>query len=315
MKDLDERSTSAEEQYAPLPLRAKLFRLVGQQSWIPRGRDRILRKIWDPDSGDSFPFVVDFFGLHYPGNLSEYIDWRVFAYGCAAPAELCLLAELSAELRKTKSRIAFFDVGANVGHHTLFMALHADDIFAFEPFPPLQEKIRQKLVLNQLSHVRVIPCALGATDRVQLYYPGKGSNSGTGSFVSEEIRAGSVGAELQIRNGDRLFSELDLPGIDLLKMDVEGFECEVVHGLAGRIHRDRPPILMELSELSRAAFGSEQNFKSCFWDGAVFAGVTSKAVRYSYGLEPLRFNGPNPTGEVLVVPPELSDFVSRRISS
>lgn len=291
---------------APLPLRLKLLRLVGKQTWIPRGQDRILRAIWHPDCGVNFPFTVDFFGFRYPGDLAEFIDWTVFAYGSYAHNELMLLAALTAELRKRKSRVVFFDIGANVGQHSLFMAGKVDDVFSFEPFPPLQEKIRLKVELNNIRNVQVIPFALGDADGALKYHPGAGQNAGTGTFIPEEngIYAETVG--LPIRRGDHLSSELDLPPVDIMKIDVEGLEPGVLRGFRERIQRDRPVVLMELSDRSRSGFGSEQGLRDCFWDGAVFAGVSGRGGK-GFRLSTFRYA----EDEILVVPPELADFVGR----
>jgi len=296
-----------------VPFRAKLLRLLGRQTWIPRGQDRILRAIWPP--GKRLPFVVDFFGFRYPGNMAEFIDWNVFAYGCYAPAELALLAALSSELRKRKSRIIVFDVGANVGHHTLFMAGHADEVVAFEPFPPLLQRIREKIDLNRLTNVRLVPTALGDSDGSLQYFPGREGMSGMGSFVSEEVRRNhdKDPVSLQIRRGDQISSELALPPMDILKIDVEGFEAGVLRGFRERIQRDRPVVLMEMTNLSGKGFESEQNFRECFWEGAAFAGVTG-CSRRQYRLTPFRFSGPGASGEILVAPPEMADFITRRIS-
>lgn len=306
-------ATRVSDDYATrsVPFRAKLLRLLGRQTWIPRGQDRILRAIWPPNAEKSLPFVVDFFGFRYPGNTAEFIDWNVFAYGCCAPAELALLAALSSELRKRKSRIVFFDVGANVGHHTLFMAAHADEVVAFEPFPPLLQKIREKIDLNRLTNVRVVPSALGDLDGSLQYFPGREGMSGMGSFVSEEVRhhQDQEAVSLEMRRGDHLSSELALPPMDILKIDVEGFEAGVLRGFREHIQRDRPVVLMEMTNLSRKGFGSEQNFRDCFWEGAAFAGVTGRSGK-QYRLTPFRFSGPGASGEILVVPPEMADFIT-----
>src|ERR1700722_15372180 len=113
------------DQSAPgteLPFRLKLLRQIGKQTWIPRGQDRLMRAIWDPDTSPSFPFEVEFFGMTYGGDLARFIDWSVFAYGSYAYAELSLLEALAAEIRTKRGHVFFFDVGANVGHHSLFMA-------------------------------------------------------------------------------------------------------------------------------------------------------------------------------------------------
>jgi FkbM family methyltransferase len=289
-----------------LRLRAWLLRFLGHQTWIPRGRTRAVNMLWKPESGRSFPFEVDFFGTRYRGNLCHFVDWLVFTYGASCYEELTLLQALASELRKKKSKIAFFDIGANVGHHSLFMAKYADEIYAFEPFPLLQAKLQEKLALNQITNVRMIPFALGQEDEVRYYYPGNGTNSGIGTFIPDDRETYGEPIEIGIRDGDRLFSDLNLPPIDLMKIDVEGFEPLVFCGLAGRIQRDRPPILLELNERSRSSFGSEEGFRKHFWEGAVVAEVSTRRPGCVHELKPFRYQY---TNECLVVPPEMADFV------
>lgn len=293
------------------PMRLKLLRWTGKQTWIPRGHDWLLRKIWHPDAGRHFPFEVDFFGMRYAGDLVRFVDWKVFAYGSHASSELTLLEALATEIRNKRGHVFFFDVGANVGHHTLFMANKSDAVLAFEPFVPLQKLIRQRIELNHLDHVRVIPFALGEGDAVQSYYPGDVVNPGTGTFkpdADESDRRAPV--SLTIRNGDDLCEELNLPQIDLLKVDVEGFEPLVFRGLKERIQRDRPAILTEFSAKSRAGYASEDAFRKSWWEGAVFAEVCGRNGRV-FELKPFVYDK---TEEVLIVPPELAHFVNDRLA-
>ena len=72
------------------------------------------------------------------------------------------MEEMARQIRaKRPGPINFVDVGANAGHHTLFMARIADQVLAFEPFPPLQALINEKIAINYLKHVRLAPFALG----------------------------------------------------------------------------------------------------------------------------------------------------------
>jgi hypothetical protein len=169
--------------------RLKLLRWMGKQTWIPRGQDRLLRTIWHPDGNSSFPFEVDFFGMRYPGDLARSIDWTVFAYGAYAYAELILLEALATAIKKKRGHAFFFDVGANVGHHSLFMANKSDEVIAFEPFKPLQRLIQEKAELNHLNHLRIVPFALGEADEVREYYPGMTVNPEPGPFFLRRVRA------------------------------------------------------------------------------------------------------------------------------
>jgi FkbM family methyltransferase len=261
---------------AGFPFRLRLVRWVGRQTWIPRGQDRLLRWLLKPEDCGHFLFEVDFFGQRYRGDLAHYIDWLVFCYGSAAMSELTLLRGIAKAVRsRNPGPVIFLDIGANAGHHTLFMAAHADRVLAFEPYPPLQDMIRDKIKLNGLTNVGVMPFGLGEEDAVLDYYPG-GGNSGVGTFLPdvEEMRANPV--KLSIRNGDSLLEQHGLGRLTLLKVDVEGFEAAVFRGLSRRIRQDQPVILTELTEESRKHFGSEEGFRQAFYPGAEIMTVTGR---------------------------------------
>jgi FkbM family methyltransferase len=285
------------------PLRLRLLRLVGRQSWIPRGQHRLLRTIYDPDGGEHYYFDVDFFGQRYRGDLGHYIDWLVFCYGSLAYPELCLLRDLTRYLRgRAAQPIAFYDIGANVGHHSLFMAPLADQVIAFEPSEDLQAAIADKI-----GNVRVVPYALGDADEEIAYFPGAGSNSGAGSLHQSFPGVSTDSFTVKVRKGDALFASMNLPKMDLVKLDVQGYEPQVVRGLMERIKRDRPVILSEMTDHSRAGYGSEAAFRSLFYDDARFVEITG-GFRPWYGLQPFVYER---SDEVLIMPPELADFLDK----
>ncbi len=304
-------STPTRAEYrSRFPIRLEALRWFGRQTWIPRGRDRILRMALSPETCQPYSFEVDFFGLRYRGDLSQYIDWLVFMYGSYAYWELSLLEAISEELRKAQSTVNFFDVGANVGHHTLFMARLADRVLAFEPFGDLRDLIAQKISINGLTNVEVLPFALGAKDEELPYYPAAGRNSGMGTLMQEHGPGFRDPINVVVRKGDSLFDEYGLPRVDILKVDVQGFEPLVFQGLSRRIRCDRPIILTEITDESRQNAGSEEAFSNLFYEGAVFAEVHGRPgckfnlKRFDYAT----------AYEVLIVPPERTDFVSRSLA-
>jgi FkbM family methyltransferase len=261
---------------AERPVRLRVVRWVGRQTWLPRGQERLLRLLLDPESCRHFFFEVDFFGQKYRGDLAHYIDWMVFCYGSAATSEVSLLREIVKAIRsRNPGPSVFLDIGANAGHHTLFMAAHADQVIAFEPYPPLQRQIQAKVDHNGLTNVKLIPFGLGEKDVVLDYYPG-GGNTGVGTFLPDEEEIRTKPVKLKIRNGDSLLEELGADRLTVLKVDVEGFEASVFRGLSRRIQDDRPVILTELSDESRKQFGSEESFRQAFYSDAHFLAVTGR---------------------------------------
>ena len=291
-----------------LPAKLRLMRWLGHQEWAPRGTDRMLRAFHHPDSGKHFRFEVDFFGKRYRGDLAHYIDWLVFSYGAAPHCELTLLRAATEYVRARREEpIHFIDVGANVGHHTLFMSGVADGVISFEPFPSSCAELREKLALNHVTNVRVIPVGLGEKDEELPYFASTGANSGIGTFLEHGTAAYEQANTLSVRNGDPLFEQLALPRMDILKVDVEGFEPQVLRGLQQRIRRDRPVVLTELMDSTRASFGSEDGLRACFYENASFYGVEGPFNKRSYRLTPFRFAE---TDEILVLPPEYAEFAT-----
>ena len=292
-----------------VPMRLRLMRIVGKQTWIPRGQHWLLTRIWDPDSEKNFVFEVDFFGKRYQGDMAQYVDWKVFAYGCSTYCELALLRDLAAEMRRRRGGVAFFDIGANVGHHTLFMTSHADEVIAFEPFGDIRRLIEQKLAMNGVNNVKLFPFALGEKTEVQTYYPGGAVNSGTGTFMPEEIGTYQQPVSVEVKRGDEICEGSQLPRIDVMKVDVEGFEPLVFRGFADRLKRDRPVVMTELTDRSRSGFGSEEGLRRMFWDGAEYVEVCGREG-HGYTLRPFNYAT---AGEFLIVPPEWAAFVRARM--
>jgi len=287
----------------------KAMRWLGRQNWIPRGRQRLLALLWDPYREKHFPFEVDFFGRRYRGDLAHSIDWMVLVYGSYAYFELSLLKELTLSFKHGQQRVNFFDIGANKGNHTLFMADIADRVFAFEPFPGVLAAIDDKVSLNGLTNVQVIRTALGDVDSDLSYFPGAGGNPGKGTFISNPGSGFHEPVTLPVRNGDRLFDELGLPQLDIVKLDVEGYEAFVLRGLSSHLNRDRPAIVMEWSAMSRRTVTSESDFRSLFYDDAVFAEVRGRPG-CPFRLRPFEYST---THELLVLPAERAGFIQDRL--
>jgi FkbM family methyltransferase len=236
-----------------LSAKQQILRRIGHQNWL-RGRDRILRAFSHPENQQPFTFEIDFFGQSYTGNLTNFIDWTVFYYGAFNVHELRLLADIATALRAKGQPVNFFDVGANIGHHTLFMAPHSDRVFSFEPFSVVRNEMERKLTHAGVGNVTVFPVALGDKNESHAFSPPTGANQGTGTLddlLPENASAQKISVD--VVRGDDFFAANHLPPISLLKMDVEGYEAKALEGLRETIWRDRPPIFMEIQPDRKAS--------------------------------------------------------------
>ena len=146
-----------------------------------------------------------------------------------------------------------FDVGANIGYISLILARIADAggrVFAFEPDPNNLVYLRQNV--GKKTNVSIIEAGVGAeAGTLELYTEDlTGQNS---SFIRDfdqlSVNAASAGVRAKVRpvtvpvvNLDEFVHERNLSP-SFIKIDVEGFELEVLHG-ASVLMRDHGPVLV-----------------------------------------------------------------------
>ena len=220
-------------------------RWVGHRRWIRFGiRDRVARFVHDPDRASTEKFSVPFYGLRYVGDFVSFIDWSVFYFGAYSAAELDLLGRILT----VRGGGCCLDVGANVGNHTLYLASRAPLIIAFEPDPSLAQELRFRVSENRLPNVEVAGFGLGSITADLPFFASPDHNRGTGTFVTGiHERTGQTAV---VRPGDEVLAERGDPSIVLAKIDVEGFEPDVLRGLTRTLDRCRPVVFFEWSRRS-----------------------------------------------------------------
>jgi FkbM family methyltransferase len=283
-----------------------MLRTIGHRHWL-RGRDRLLRTFDDPDNHPSQPFETDFFGLSYSGDLANFIDWSVFYLGAFAIHELTLLGALADALHAQGRPVNFFDVGANIGHHSLFMSRHADRVFSFEPFSVVRDEMQRKLTHARVGNATIFPIALGNRNETATFHPPTGCNQGTGT-LGETLpdNASTEVISVEVVRGDDFFAANQLPPISLLKMDVEGFEVNAIEGMRETLLRDRPPILMEIQRDLEPGSGPGKStgIQPLLYPDHLLFEVGVKRGRYT--LAPF---AKGKTEEALVLPIELAGII------
>lgn len=127
----------------------------------------------------------------------------------------------------------FVDIGANVGIYSLIAAHRVGregKVLAFEPTPSTQAALRMTMVVNGLSDlVSVYDFALGSEDGTATLHCE--ATSGHNSLLMSSNPAIDT-VEVPVRRGDEILQGLKPT---LLKIDVEGWEVEVLDGLKATI--------------------------------------------------------------------------------
>ena len=218
-----------------------LLRVLGHQQWLRFGlRDRIIRAFHHPDTSKPEKFTVPFFGKRYTGDFSTFLDWSVYYYGAYCLEELTIMKDC---LKGIKDPIVL-DIGANIGHHSLFAATLAKEVHSFEPYGRVAEKLQQKIQQNALSNIHLHAVGLGDVATELYYHQPMGANTGTGTFIDNEL-SDSDSLKLPILRGDDFIPSLNLPKLDFIKMDIEGFEPYALRGLQQTLKKYNPIVFFE----------------------------------------------------------------------
>lgn len=137
----------------------------------------------------------------------------------------------------------FVDIGANVGFFTQ-MAAHlvgpTGMVVAVEPMDKNLQLIFRGIEQNNFEHVSVHACA--ASDRVEVVCVATGPGTSNGQVLAASV-SGNRLLFTQTRRLDDLVKDLDR--IDLVKLDIEGYELRAWRGMQRSLAKHRPTILSE----------------------------------------------------------------------
>lgn len=240
-----------------------LARWIWRQSWLPlRWKKNAYKKLDAQGAAPDAPFAMDFYGLDYRGNLNNGIEFAMYFYGAFEKPLLYFLRDCLNSLGETEpGDTVYCDVGANIGQHALFMSRVATQVHAFEPYPPVSEQLEAHLIRNRIDNVCLHKLGLGDEDGTLPFFAPSGSNTGVGSFDADSQQRGNTPAgQLRIARGDAYLTDLALTRLDLMKIDVEGFERKVLAGLRDTLQRFRPVLVIEVSYGQALSFRSREQF-------------------------------------------------------
>lgn len=126
----------------------------------------------------------------------------------------------------------FVDVGANEGFFTVLgssLVSESGRVIAIEPQTRLRTVLDQNLKLNELSNVALYQVAVSNTEGMAKLYLSPNINTGS-SGLSCATRYRVATQQVRTVTLTQLLADAGVEQVDLMKMDIEGFEYEAVLG-------------------------------------------------------------------------------------
>lgn len=188
------------------------------------------------------------YGFLYKSDLGDWLGQYVYLTGCYEPSTAQVIAEI------LKPGDTFIDAGANSGFFTLLasrcVGAHGR-VLAFEPVPAMRNRLQMNLALNKTGNVDIHDVALSNTAGESLFHEGPPGHKGLSSLRTLDKEAATFSVKT------RPFDELvcDSFTAKLIKVDVEGAEQLVIEGMMGLLTRQKPPLIVEITDSYLAEFG------------------------------------------------------------
>jgi FkbM family methyltransferase len=188
-------------------------------------------------------------GVSWDLDLDEGIDLSIYVLGAYEPGILRAYSSIIAR------GDVVFDIGANVGAHSLHFARLVGPtgrVVAIEPTDYAISKLRKNLSLNAELATRV---------SVRQHYLVAGGNLALPKAVAARWPVANVHADLDLKHlgkpealdhasaitADEVLEAENLHKLDFVKIDVDGNEYPVLRGFRRSLERFRPRMLIELA--------------------------------------------------------------------
>jgi FkbM family methyltransferase len=209
-----------------------------------KGKNRIARVLLKRTISESLDVSINGrYKLTYKvPNVNESIGFELFINGIYEFDNIKLI------INKIPKNGVFIDVGANIGSIAIPIAKLRPDIkvFAIEASPRVFSYLKYNVKVNKCENVILLNKAMAEIDNkiVSFYSPkvlfGKGSLLPIYTDIPENISTITLDS-LVVMYGIKL--------VDFIKIDVEGFEKNVLNGGQRILSQERPPkILFEFSD-------------------------------------------------------------------
>jgi FkbM family methyltransferase len=179
--------------------------------------------------------------------MSDEISSRLYFFGYSGGYEP-ETTEFFVRLLDTKRYV--FDIGANIGYYSLLAAARLEgsgEVHAFEPAPAPFEQLRASARLNGFRSLVCNQLAVADFDgETTLFLPSNQAWTLSSIDPGFSLNDGATQIAVACKTLQTYCRERDITRVDLIKMDAEGAEIKVLHGMGPLFDQLKPDVLCEV---------------------------------------------------------------------
>ncbi len=150
---------------------------------------------------------------------------------------------------KFSDNACFIDIGVNIGHTLVKLkSIYPNSMYyGFEPNPTCVYYLSKLTEKNKLKTTTIIPAAFGNENSLMELYFNYGS-ADEGATLVKDFRNDPVTSRklVPIINGAEFIGKQNFKKIDFIKIDVEGYEFEVLNNLSDVVKKYSSLIMCEI---------------------------------------------------------------------
>lgn len=180
-------------------------------------------------------------GIKYNLDLSNLIEYVIFWYGYIDKNQKALFDA-------TEENMTVIDVGANIGGTLLEFAKKAvgGRVIGFEPDPINYKKLIENISLNDFKNIETIRCGLGDREATMNLYSVESNNPGANKILNKN--ADIPHENIHVIRFDDFAAKNNLKNVDIIKIDIEGFEMNMLKGAEQTLKKFKPLLFIEVDE-------------------------------------------------------------------
>lgn len=183
----------------------------------------------------------------------KFIGASIEQFGAWAADDIENIKNIIDILLGERSLVTMYDVGANIGTHTVALARHFGSrisVRAFEAQRHVYYTLCGNVALNGLDNVVCEHAAVsdGTVDRLDIQLPDYNQVNNFGGFeVMPAVKSDNSGMQKgQTETISCTTIDSYNESVDFVKLDVEGMEIQALHGAKTTLERSRPICFVEV---------------------------------------------------------------------
>ena len=155
-------------------------------------------------------------------------------------------------IKKLTKGMNCIDIGSNIGYYAILESSKIGDnglVWSIEPSPQNFETLSKNVILNQRKNIKCYNIAIGDENGKIDFLISEKSNWSKIKNKIDHIENGDKIIQVDIMTLDSFSEKNEIKKVDLLRMDVEGYERNIIEGSMNFLEKFKPILMIEVHKM------------------------------------------------------------------